>query len=55
MPNILDPKFKYVPAARTSVAETFKRVRKQMAEDAKRLEAEKLERISKVRVIGSGK
>lgn len=28
--NILDPRFKYIPAARTNVAATFARIRKEM-------------------------
>jgi hypothetical protein len=29
-PNILDPKWKYVPASQTNIAATFKRIRKEM-------------------------
>lgn len=35
-PNILDPKFKYVPAAATDVAKTFERVRREMREAEKK-------------------
>lgn len=35
-PNILDPKFKYVPAAATDVSKTFARVRKEMQEAEKK-------------------
>ena len=30
-PNILDPKFRYVPAAATDIRKTFARVRAEMA------------------------
>ena len=52
MPNILDPKFKYVPAAQTDIAQTFKRIRREQAEAKKLQEAQDAERILKVRTIG---
>ena len=52
MPNILDPKFKYVPAAKTDIAATFKRVRKEQADAAKAEAEREAERILKVRTIG---
>lgn len=33
--NILDPKFKYVPAAQTDIGKTFKRIRKQLRDAEK--------------------
>lgn len=30
-PNILDPKWKYVPASQTNIAATFKRIKKELA------------------------
>lgn len=32
--GLLDPRFKYVPAAKTNVAKTFARIRREMAEKA---------------------
>lgn len=32
-PSLLDPAFRYVPANKTDIAETFKRVRERMATD----------------------
>lgn len=32
--GILDPKFRYVPAAATDIRKTFARVRRQLAKDA---------------------
>ena len=52
MPNILDPKFKYVPAAKTDIAVTFKRIKREMAEKQK-AEQERLQSIMQnVRPIG---
>lgn len=34
MPNILDKRFKYTPAASTNIAKTFARIRKQQAQAA---------------------
>lgn len=34
MKSILDPSFRYVPAAKTDVAKTFRRVRRELAEQA---------------------
>lgn len=36
--NILDPKFRYVPAAKTDIAKTFARIRKQQAEAQKNVQ-----------------
>jgi len=33
--GLLDPRFKYVPAAQTDVAKTFDRIRREMAEKEK--------------------
>ena len=33
--GLLDPRFKYVPAAKTDVAKTFDRIRREMAEKEK--------------------
>lgn len=30
--NILDPRFRYVPAAKTNLAATFRRIRREIAE-----------------------
>ena len=47
--NILDPKFKYTPAAKTDIAKTFKRIHREMAEAKKQQERDELERIQKVK------
>ncbi len=50
--NILDPKFKYVPAAQTDIRKTIAREYKRLAEQ-KRIEQEnEQDRILKVRTIG---
>lgn len=51
MPSLLDPKFKYVPAAKQNLAKTFARIRKENAEAEKKAAAAALERIQKVRRI----
>ena len=53
MPNILDPRFKYVSAAKTDISQTFKRIRKEQAEAKKAESDREAERIIKVRAIGS--
>lgn len=55
MPNILDPKFKYVPAAKTDIAKTFERVRREMKKAEEDRRAEELTQISKVHSIGSAR
>jgi len=30
-PSILDPRFKYVPSAKTNIAKTFKRIKRELA------------------------
>ena len=45
--NILDPKFKYVPAAKQNLSATFKRIRREQEAERKRVEAERLERIQR--------
>jgi hypothetical protein len=32
MKNILDPKFRYIPAAQTDIRKTFARIRKELAQ-----------------------
>ena len=47
--SILNPQFKYIHSSKTDLKSTFKRIRKEQAEAAKKLEAEHIERIQKVR------
>ncbi len=54
MKRLLDPTFRYVPAVNTSVAKTFARVRRALADSKKQQEAEAAERILKVRQLGRG-
>ena len=51
--NILDPRFKYVPAAATDVAKTFKRIRKEQREQAETQQQANEEAQRKVRKLGS--
>lgn len=50
--GILDKDFKYIPAAQTDIAKTFKRIRKEM-EDAKKVEDARLK--SNIRPIARAK
>lgn len=50
--NILDPKFKYVPAATTDIRQTFKRIRKEQKEAEERAKAINIEQVKKVRKLG---
>ncbi len=52
-PNILNPKWKYVPAAATSVKATFARVRREMAAQQKAREEAESKTALKVRRIGT--
>lgn len=49
MKRIYEPSFKYVPAASTSVAKTFARIRRELA--AKAEQDKRMERISSVTQI----
>ena len=49
--SILDPKFKYVPALHTNIAETFRKARKELEKKKKRDEAIALEKVQKVRAM----
>ena len=49
--RLTDPTFKYVPAAKTDIAATFRRIKREIAEAKARAEAEQIERISKVRAL----
>jgi hypothetical protein len=40
MSSLLDPKFKYTPAAATDIRKTFARARREMAEQQKAAEAQ---------------
>ncbi len=51
MTGLMDPKFKYVPAAETNVAKTFARIRKQLKEKAEREAQEAAAKKSTVRVL----
>lgn len=60
MTNILDPKFRYTPAAKTNLKKTnlkktFARIRREQAKQDEQETANKLERISKVRVVFKGR
>ena len=48
MSRILDPKFRYVPASKTNIRNTFRRERERLKEQA---EAEKQSRAAKVQPI----
>lgn len=47
--SILDPKFKYVPAASTDIRKTFARLRREKVEREKREQSVRHEQILKVR------
>lgn len=47
--SILDPRFKYVPAASTDIRKTFAKVRRAQAEQRQRDEATRREQEIKVR------
>ena len=49
--NILDKNFRYTNAASTDIARTFARVRKQLAEEAKRKAENEVEATKKVAKI----
>lgn len=48
MSRILDRKFKYVPAARTNIAKTFARIRREQAEKDRAEREAKVQQIRKV-------
>jgi len=52
--SILDPKFKYVPAAATDIRKTFARVRKEIAEQ-KKAEEQVTPQVFRLRARGSEK
>jgi len=45
--NILDPRFKYIPAAKTDIAKTFARIKREMAAQQRAEEQERLDKISR--------
>jgi hypothetical protein len=47
--SILDPKFRYVPAADTDLRKTFARIRKAQREKAEAEKRDEIERIAKIR------
>jgi hypothetical protein len=47
--SILDPRFKYVPAASTDIRKTFAKARRAIAEQQKREAANQAEQAAKVR------
>lgn len=51
MPNILDKRFKYTPAAATDLKATFARIRREQRAQAEREKAAQSERETKVRKI----
>lgn len=49
--SILDPTFRYTPAAATNVAKTFARVKREMKEQAEREAQYRMDAVAKVRPI----
>jgi hypothetical protein len=47
MKSILDKSFRYTSAAKTDLKETFKRARKELADEKARIEALELEKIQR--------
>jgi hypothetical protein len=51
MKSILDPTFKYTNSASTDVAATFRRIRREQAEQVRQAQAVEAERAAKVQPI----
>lgn len=51
MKSILNPEFKYVPAAKTDLRKTFQRIRKEIAEREK----ETVQKVEPIRKLATGR
>lgn len=51
MPHILDPRFRYTPAAATDIRKTFARVRRELAAAAREAHTAKSEAAAKVKPL----
>lgn len=55
MPNILDPKFRYIPSSQTDLKKTFRKERERLRQQQERANAVQLEQQAKVRTIKGAK
>jgi hypothetical protein len=53
MRNILDKRFKYVPAAKTDIRKTFRRERERLAAEAAAREQEQREKVAPIKARGA--